>query len=428
MHKAIRTVELESNRKYGDPSWKLIPAFTFAGVVSAIFSASIWFSFLIGVKNETTFVILGSISFGLALGAVLWFYGLIQSWKTLTAVVALTVAAHLFELYGELHLPIRLWEYVEIPAVGSIEPRVAITSFAVALILCVAFLMLTTPICKIGWAVPVALACALLTGATIAAVDGTQRGAWFSLWKGNALWLLWQLVLAFFLAIALTLKGATPFFHVRVSQERPHASLKRRIAPFGVLLTYFVAVGIWSHSVLKRDTKTRADLQVSLELEAAKKLAEAPSFEKLSPLTPRPFDQVLVLNNIGEWAPYFHGSYNSPAARTGAATKVPGLPAPERKTYYVRYSKSGNSFAVQANVTVYPNENWARYEAHVPPIARQARGIQLLQRFGNNIYQDGPYFFWSSGDKVVELECQGVLPDVIDEFLKAYLQRFPSSV
>jgi hypothetical protein len=87
-----------------------------------------------------------------------------------------------------------------------------------------------------------------------------------------------------------------------------------------------------------------------------------------------------------------------------------------------------STYEVRANVTVFPNEQWARYEVDVPPLTRQARYIQVLRRFGNNLYQEGPYFFWSSGDFVVDLDCQGVGPEVINEFLNAYLQKFPSNV
>jgi hypothetical protein len=134
-----------------------------------------------------------------------------------------------------------------------------------------------------------------------------------------------------------------------------------------------------------------------------------------------------VWQNVGDWTPSTPGSYDSPAVRSNPSQNRQAQIAPERRTYHLSYSKSGVG-DVRANVTVYPNEQWARYEVDIPPITRQTRNIQLVQRFGNNIYQDGVYLYWSSGQKVVKLECQGVLPDVIDEFLKAYLQKFPSNV
>jgi hypothetical protein len=37
-------------------------------------------------------------------------------------------------------------------------------------------------------------------------------------------------------------------------------------------------------------------------------------------------------------------------------------------------------------------------------------------------------FVWNSDENVVYLYCEGVMPDVIDEFLKAYLMKYPSSL
>jgi len=203
--------------------------------------------------------------------------------------------------------------------------------------------------------------------------------------------------------------------------------LKVRMAVGGVLVGYFLVTGAWGISVTKREAEKRAQLLASMEGEDVAKLAHAPSFDNLPPLIVRPFDEVLVWQKIGDWAPSAPGSYDSPVVRSNASPNQRALVAPQRRTYYLNYSQSGLP-AVRADVTVFPNEQWARYEVDMPPITRQARNIKLLQRFGNNIYQDGVYFYWSSGEKVVKLECQGVLPDVIDEFLKAYLLKFPSNV
>lgn len=411
--------------------WTLIPALTLAGFVSAIFTAFIWWpSIVAGNNSAVLYTVLGSISFGLSLGVVVWFYGLVQSWKILGGLVALTVAAHLVELQAGTHAGVGLLEYIKVPVIGNLEPLVAVTSFGVAFVLYVTWMLLTSPRCRIARGVLFALGSAFLAALTITTIHGTQRRAWISFFTGRPLELVWQTVLAFFLGIVLALKRAMPPVHAPSEIEKPRASFPRRRALCGVLAGYFLVTGTWSISVARRDARRRAQLVASIEAEAATKLAHAPSFDNLPPLGVKPFDEVLVWQNIGDWAPSAPGFYVTPAIRNNPS-RLPELQAqvaPERKTYYLSYySKSARGPAIQANVTVYPNEQWARYEVEVPPITRRERNIQLLQHFGNNIYQDGPYFYWSSGDKVVRLECQGVLPDVIDEFLKAYLQKFRSS-
>jgi hypothetical protein len=149
----------------------------------------------------------------------------------------------------------------------------------------------------------------------------------------------------------------------------------------------------------------------------------------LSAPAPKPLDQILLLQEINGWKPYFSGSQDYPAQRNGGDMVAP---SPERRTYYARYATPGNSWAVVANVTEYPNAEWAKYATRNTPMAHEfinhPEGIKRLFRFGNNFYQNGAYFFWPSDGKLIFVECQGVLSDVIDEFLKAYLEKYPSSL
>ena len=407
--------------------WRLVPALTLAGFVSAIFTDFIWWPSIVAANNsEVLYVVLGSTSFGLAVGSVIWFYSLLESWKILACLVVVTVTAHFLELQAEVHAGARVEEYVDILFASNIEPLVAVTSFGVAAVLYLVWIFVTSPHCRIISGAMLALGCASLAALTITAIHGTQRGAWISFLTGKPLELVWQTALAGFLGLALALKQ-THLFHVQPAAEKPRSSFAKRMAISSVLVGYFLVIGAWSISVEKRDAKIRAQVAASVEAEAATKLAHAPSFDNLPPLTDKPFDEVLVWQNVGDWTPSAPGSYDSPAVRSNPSQNRQAQIAPERRTYYLSYSKSGVG-DVRANVTVYPNEQWARYEVDIPPITRQTRNIQLVQRFGNHIYQDGVYLYWSSGQKVVKLECQGVLPDVIDEFLKVYLQKFPSNV
>jgi len=333
-------------------------------------------------------------------------------------------------LYSELHFPQRFQEYVDISGVGSIKPQVAVTSFAVSLILLCGVSLFTTPRCKIGWAVGIAFACASLEAVTVAALDGTQRQAWISFYSGSLLapGLLWQPCLAFFLGIALALKGLTSFSPVH-AQEKSRSSFKSRFAGFGIVLVFWVVTGTWAHSFQVREGKKIHGLQEQVKAEISKSLAEAPSFENLPVSASKPLDQVLLLQEIKGWKPYLSGSQDYPARKTGGDTSAP---FPERREYSARYATAGNDSAVGVSVTEYPNAEWANYEVRNTPMAHDfinhANSIKPLVRFGNNLFQEGPYFLWASDRQLILLDCQGVLPDGIDEFLKAYLVKYPSSL
>ena len=81
--------------------WTFIPFLTFAGFLSGIYEVwYIWFLSILGLGSEYWSVFLGSVSLGLTLAAVLWFYRQIWSWWKVVALTTVTVAAHLLELFS----------------------------------------------------------------------------------------------------------------------------------------------------------------------------------------------------------------------------------------------------------------------------------------------------------------------------------------
>ena len=408
--------------------WSLVPALTSAGFASAIFSLYIWF------PTGRLFVLLSSLSLALALGAVLWFTVLIHTWRTLAILAGVTITVHLLALYEELHLPQRPNEYVEVYVdifrLGSIRPQIAMTSLAVAFVVCVAFLLFTTPRCKIGWAVAIAIACASLNAVIVTAVDGAQRGAWISFFTGSpsAPSALWQPSLAFFLAVALALKGLIPAFRVG-AQDRPSPSSRSRFIGFGILLVFWIITGTWVFALDVREGRRIRELQARQKAETMKSLAEAPPFENLPASAPKPLDQVFLMQEIYGFKPNFSNSHDYPAQHSQGEMYAP---FPERRTYSAMYGGGTTYGGVTVNVTEYPNTAWAKYEVRNTPTEHEFTdhtNFKHLTRFGNNLFQYGPMnFIWASDNKVIFLYCEGVMPEVIDEFLKAYLAKYPSSL
>ena len=87
------------------------------------------------------------------------------------------------------------------------------------------------------------------------------------------------------------------------------------------------------------------------------------------------------------------------------------------------------------HITQYPNAEWARFDVLN---STGALGRTRLSRFGHTFYQQGLYFYWSSGDRLIQLDFEGTQrnfkkgehypPPVIDEFLQAYFAKYPSDL
>jgi hypothetical protein len=102
--------------------------------------------------------------------------------------------------------------------------------------------------------------------------------------------------------------------------------------------------------------------------ELAKSLSEAPSFESLPAPAQKALEDILLLQEMNGWKPYLSGSQEYPMQRNAGDTVAL---FPERRTYYARYATTGNNSAVVANVTKYPNAEWAKYSVRNTPMPHE---------------------------------------------------------
>jgi len=216
---------------------------------------------------------------------------------------------------------------------------------------------------------------------------------------------------ACFLAAALALAGT----EIRTPQKR--------LALVYVQLGYFLAVFAGTDRFVQRPRQAAV---ARAQEEITTRVASAPSRVNLPALNEDRLDRVLLMEGVGEWRPYYSGSSRMPADQAGGATFAP---RPERISYHAYYSRStvrpDASTSVTVHITQYPNAEWARFD--VLNNTGQA-GLPRLSQFGHTFYQDGPYFSWSSGDRLIILDCSGMPRPVIDEFLRAYLAKYPSDL
>jgi hypothetical protein len=158
-----------------------------------------------------------------------------------------------------------------------------------------------------------------------------------------------------------------------------------------------------------------------VKAEIAARLAMAPTRADLPALQEEPVDRVFLMDGVGDWRPGYAVSGRVPAEETGGDTVAP---RPDRISYSAGYGSPTTAMTtVMVVVTQYPNVAWAKYDVLNNP---GSVDIHSVSQFGHRIYQNGAYFSWASGTKLVRLDLHGVSQPVIDEFLKAYLAKYPS--
>jgi len=164
--------------------------------------------------------------------------------------------------------------------------------------------------------------------------------------------------------------------------------------------------------------------------------ANIPSLENPEKVEPQPVDQVMIVAAIGDYLPR-RASVDQCRPVLDWKTRTPKDPAAE--CYLLWYSPSGNSDLgpnvtprVEVQVRDYPSSAWARYEifgqASLSPVDPEER-IES----GNKVYAEtqfanksgSSHYVWSSGRHLIILHFFLADPN---EFLKAYLAKYPSSL
>jgi hypothetical protein len=409
--------EIPESAKIG---WGFIILLTFAGFLSGVYTlVFIFFLISVWLKGNLWFLLLGSASFGLSLAAAFWFSGKIRSWWRFSVLTCVIITAHLVGLVPIDHLPQRVVQHFDH------GPLRALPVFVVTLMLFVAAPLVIFPKRSVLRVVLVGLMCS--TVGTLTLVSGIVTTAHDPrVFLFLPLGILWQTTLAGLLGIALRaqqfgVRSRIPEIHRIPSQGYSFAGV-------GVLLAYFVLVGLLHRSAEISESKRRQDVEDRMAAEIAQSLAETPSSLNLPELSHAPLDQVLLLNEIAGWTPYQSGSDLKPARLGG-----PNLaPCPPSINYRASYWNQTSAYNVQVTVTEYPNFEWAKYQVRNTPMPNELiehRDIDLnVIKFGSIIYQEAPYSFWSSGNRLISLSFWGDSSAVEEEFLKAYLEKYPSSL
>jgi hypothetical protein len=389
--------------------WRLVPVLTCAGFISGVYTTIVTANMSYGTVNPYPFAFFGSLSLGLMLCAVLWAFGFVPSRAAAATLVAATIAVHLIDVFAaiETRVVAPFLVDVELPVVGKVVLWQLVEHFLVALALYSVFLLVLVPGRPKRWTLLVSAVCAALTVVVVFSIVRVVD----SLVVGSALLSFpAQTTQACFLAVALALAG--------VETRTP----PKRFALVYVQLGYFLAVFAGTVLFVQRPRQVAV---ARAEEEIATRSANAPSRDNLPPLNEDRVDRVFLMEGVGEWRPYYPGSRRMPADQAGGATFAP---RPERIWYYVGYSRitaRPDDFPVRVSVTQYPSPEWARFDVLNSKGGRA--GLLRLSQFGHTYYQDGPYFSWSSGDRLILLECE-CMPPVVDEFLKAYLAKYPSDL
>jgi hypothetical protein len=182
---------------------------------------------------------------------------------------------------------------------------------------------------------------------------------------------------------------------------------------YAIALGLMVLGGLW---MMDRQRRGR-EYMAQWEQTNAASFAAAPPRVTLPPVAERPLDEVLILRDIGTFAPAGHSVKREPAADFHT---IPGhAPPPEHLVYFAAYGVGGDLGRASVTIWQHPNTAWARYET------RHFTGVRQQTIANQSILWSEQESVWYSGDKVVRVSGQGTeaLP-----LIEAYLAKYPSAL
>jgi hypothetical protein len=427
-----------STRLNGQPrriGFGVIPRFIFAAMLSTAYMIiALQKSELQEGTNRIIAVLLGGFCLGLLMVTTLWFYERMESWKSaalLVAIMAIVNCSSLFDKY----IPQSLHQDKDLPLLGTAELDHFVFFFPTCLIAFIGFALVLLRWRNALRTVPVAIVSAVIATLTFVYIVEQQRGSWVSPLSAEGLGILWQITLAFFLGLSLWVEqivvGAAPLPDQSLRNGGGHW-VGNGFISLGILITCFSGVQLWTSAAINQHRKMEAQHQEQIRVELAKSLSDAPSRDNLPPLAQEPIEAILLEKAAG-CTRFGPKSKMLPAeeALPAIEKKSPRALHPQRYSYTATYSDMVGSI-VPVEVTSFPTTDWARYGVRHTPgpnmFILYPDHVWKPVKFGNNIYQVFTSYFWRSGNKIIFLDCRNAQQSVIDAMLKAFLEKYPSSV
>lgn len=165
-------------------------------------------------------------------------------------------------------------------------------------------------------------------------------------------------------------------------------------------------------------------------------IAEAPPMVEAPAIKLLPGEQILIVRQIAGFYPWL------PDSRIVAQA---GPVSPTVGSYSVGYTTTENPGidsvrrVVAVEITEFPNAEWARYRVNHNQVyvgLGSGESLAKVQKFGQSIIQDASNrnrdasgtlcFFWPHDTFVVSV-CYET-PEVNEEFIREYLEKYPSSL